>query len=1563
MAIIITSNNGKIHYGVKHYICDTADDVQYLPVDEVWPGSTAYVISTYETYMFNGHKEWIKISTGGGGGGGSGTAATIQVGEVVTGQPGSNATIQNSGTESAAVFDFSIPRGEPFQIKKVYSTIEEMNSDYNNPNIKVGDLVCIVSDPEDPDNASLYIKGDEQYEFFVDMSGATGIKGETGARGPKGEQGDPFVYEDFTPAQLADLVGPAGVGIESVVLNNDYTLTFTYTDGETYTTGSVRGPKGDAFTYEDFTPEQLEALTGPQGPEGPAGADGQPGPAGADGEDGAQGPQGIQGDAGPSGVGIASVTQGVEDNTVRITLSNGTYYEVELDTIQGPKGDKGDTFTYSDLTPAQIASLKGAKGDTGAQGLAGTITIGTVTTGATPAVENVGTAQNAILNITLPAGSAYNIFNTYPSTADAEADIANIPDNSMVIIAGSGSDNGDVLINEDGTLVYVTNLTGAQGIQGPQGETGAAATITVGTVTTGAVPSVVNSGTAQNVILDFVLPAATLEGITLPTVQEWEDGDKVVITDPDGEISKLDVDEVGKEIIKNTEDEDLTTNNKTIEGAINELDDVKVPDSRTIAGLDLDDDITREELLDALGIKLAEGETITVGGLTVYKQHQTSTSIISKTVIPELTGTISFFQNGTNVYGNLSIMANSNTFTISDDSDPETNIKDALVIEGDFGLLPIPGAATTYDSHQCGIGPCHCEFGGIQNFRIVTNNADTEIIQIHGWIEGTIGPKRVDNVFLNRPFVYMTADIDGIGVEYDHHNLNVTGWLTLNEGVADGENNIAVGTGAKAITRNQQHDSEPRVAIGADNKVYGYGSTAFGRYNLITGEASLATGDRNKLNRNGGAFGYDNDFITGTYSSGTLSCFNWAVAPSGGFSNGSKYLTNKYYENIYINNNSYYGNPERLYTNEDLTSEVTGNNIFVYSDHVYYKPSDEWVEITSDVPTYFKLSGDTVFTKSNATSDRSFAAGSNNVVRGFSTFAAGYGNAVIGEGSAVFGKFNNIEATGQSCFIAGYENYIGGMNYSSGIIGQMNACEGSSCFVSGYQNFARAEACLMGGKFNYTDAYCSIIGGNSNQITGGYQNIMGGYSNKGSQIANSFVIGNTNYVSNINECLIGGYYTLSQAITGERVGTKYTIATGYGLDIAGESNAVFGSNNKVFDFQSSATGIGNKIGSELVDKATVAYSDKVNAYYNPTDGYFYTDSALTTKVTPDMSKYYVDKTTLGSSEKRIGNGLYYKYDSVKDEFYIVFQDANYKNFYGANSAEGIANTIDPDSYGTHIEGYGNSILNRFSHVEGSNNSGLSGSSNVHIEGASNTVASSGGNNIHIEGEHNSTADGSQNCHVEGAYNSTSQGAQCTHVEGGANAVSGQYSHVEGYNNGMGAGTNYSHIEGYSNSIGSGLSKAHIEGAYNVLGSGSIDTTIGIHVGGFACDPSVIRTGSAPAIELIGNGSVNTSGATPVITGSNARVLRANGDEELAGNLTIGGTPTENTHAATVGMLKTLLLNFADEYDENETYMQGQPVVYNWKFYICDQDNVTGAFDDTKWTHTTIVKYIDTLLNN
>ena len=60
------------------------------------------------------------------------------------------------------------------------------------------------------------------------------VKGPKGDIGLTGPQGEPFKYEDFTPEQL-----------EALKVKGD------------------KGDKGDAFTYEDFTPEQLESLKGP----------------------------------------------------------------------------------------------------------------------------------------------------------------------------------------------------------------------------------------------------------------------------------------------------------------------------------------------------------------------------------------------------------------------------------------------------------------------------------------------------------------------------------------------------------------------------------------------------------------------------------------------------------------------------------------------------------------------------------------------------------------------------------------------------------------------------------------------------------------------------------------------------------------------------------------------------------------------------------------------------------------------------------------------------------------------------------------------------------------------------------------------------------------------------------------------------------------------------------------------------------------------------------------------------------------------------------------------------
>ncbi len=97
-----------------------------------------------------------------------------------------------------------------------------------------------------------------------------------------------------------------------------------------------KGDTGDAFTYDDFTPEQLAGLKGDTGDTGPAG------PKGDTGDKGETGAKGDKGDTGETGA----------------TGEKGE---------QGPKGDTGDTGATGDTGPA------GAKGDTGATGIGTTI--------------------------------------------------------------------------------------------------------------------------------------------------------------------------------------------------------------------------------------------------------------------------------------------------------------------------------------------------------------------------------------------------------------------------------------------------------------------------------------------------------------------------------------------------------------------------------------------------------------------------------------------------------------------------------------------------------------------------------------------------------------------------------------------------------------------------------------------------------------------------------------------------------------------------------------------------------------------------------------------------------------------------------------------------------------------------------------------------------------------------------------------------------------------------------------------------------------------------------------
>ena len=252
------------------------------------------------------------------------------------------------------------------------------------------------------------------------LAALRGPKGEIGVQGPKG---DPFVYSDFTPEQLAALRGPIGPKGEI---------------GE-------RGPKGEPFVYSDFTPEQLAALKGPQGEIGERGPKGDPfvysdfteeqlsalkGPKGDIGEQGPQGEQGPIGNTGsPAGFGTptASATQ-LEPNsepTVTVEASGEDTSKIFNFVFGIPKGAKGDT------------GEKGATGEKGDQGPIG----------------NTGS----------PAGFGTPTASATQLEPNAEPTVA---------VEASGEDTSKIFNFVFGIPKGAKGDTGEKGATGPKGDTG-----------------------------------------------------------------------------------------------------------------------------------------------------------------------------------------------------------------------------------------------------------------------------------------------------------------------------------------------------------------------------------------------------------------------------------------------------------------------------------------------------------------------------------------------------------------------------------------------------------------------------------------------------------------------------------------------------------------------------------------------------------------------------------------------------------------------------------------------------------------------------------------------------------------------------------------------------------------------------------------------------------------------------------------------------------------------------------------------------------------------------------
>lgn len=280
--------------------------------------------------------------------GDTGTPATIKVGIVKTGAAGTSVTVSNSGTTSAAVFDFVIPRGE---------------------------------------------KGEQ---------GPQGIKGDTGPQGPqgvkgeKGEQGTGVTIKGrYDSVSALKSAHPKGNDGDAYMVGVNL---YAWSGSEWIDCGNIQGPQG------------IKGETGPQGAKGDkgdAGARGEEGPQGLKGETGAKGENGTAATITIGSVSAGTVAKVTNSGTSTaavfdFVIPRGEKGERGLQGLQGVPGEKGDTGPQGDVGP------QGPQGKQGATGAAATIKVGTVTTGAAGTaakVVNSGTTSAAVLDFTIPQGA------------------------------------------------------------------------------------------------------------------------------------------------------------------------------------------------------------------------------------------------------------------------------------------------------------------------------------------------------------------------------------------------------------------------------------------------------------------------------------------------------------------------------------------------------------------------------------------------------------------------------------------------------------------------------------------------------------------------------------------------------------------------------------------------------------------------------------------------------------------------------------------------------------------------------------------------------------------------------------------------------------------------------------------------------------------------------------------------------------------------------------------------------------------------------------------------------
>lgn len=390
-------------------------------------------------------------------------------------------------------------------------------------------------------------RGEQGPQGLQGIAGQAGAQGIPGAQGPQGLQG---------PMGPQGPAGPAGMTFRGA-----YSSTANYSLGD----GVIYGTSGYVSLMDSNhgnTPDQSPAAwalfaTGTQGAAGAAGAQGVQGPVGPQGPVGATGAQGPQGPVGPQGPPVANYT-GNYSSTMNYALHDAVSYNgstyislvnsnagntpslslsqwalLAAQGIQGPAGPQGLQG------PAGSPGATGAVGATGPQGPPVSFTGGWLVSRAYAVGDAVSYGGGSYIALSANTGRQPDVSPAYWGVL-SQAGVAGaagatgaqgpmgLQGPAGVNFKGAWSASTGYLANDavfyagSTYLSLATNLAArpdvspaawtllAQaGSAGATGPAGAAATVSVGTVTTGAAGTqaqVTNSGTLNDAVFNFVIP-------------------------------------------------------------------------------------------------------------------------------------------------------------------------------------------------------------------------------------------------------------------------------------------------------------------------------------------------------------------------------------------------------------------------------------------------------------------------------------------------------------------------------------------------------------------------------------------------------------------------------------------------------------------------------------------------------------------------------------------------------------------------------------------------------------------------------------------------------------------------------------------------------------------------------------------------------------------------------------------------------------------------------------------------------------------------------------------------